>query len=49
MKRPRLICFGRIRVHVFIKYMAQSWPQYSLRRLHIRISWFSLYGNAADI
>ena len=39
--------------------MARIWPWYSLRGLHIcitwfslygiRITWFSLYGNAADI
>ena len=44
---------------VFIQYMARIWPWYSLRGLHIRITWvslygiditcFSLYGNAADI
>ena len=43
----------------FIKYMAGIWNWYSLRGLHVRITWFSLYGihitwfslygNAADI
>ena len=28
----------------FIQYFAQNWPWYSLRGLHIRIIWFSLYG-----
>ena len=28
----------------FIQYFARNWPWYSLRGLHIRITWFSLYG-----
>ena len=28
----------------FIQHFAQNWPRYSLRGLHIRITWFSLYG-----
>ena len=28
----------------FIQYFAPNWPWYSLRGLHIRITWFSLYG-----
>ena len=28
----------------FIQYIARNWPWYSLRGLHIRITWFSLYG-----
>ena len=28
----------------FIQYIARIWPRYSLRGLHIRITWFSLYG-----
>ena len=28
----------------FIQYIAQNWPWYSLRGLHIRITCFSLYG-----
>ena len=29
---------------LFIQYFARNWPWYSLRGLHIRITWFSLYG-----
>ena len=29
---------------IFIQYFARNWPRYSLRGLHIRIIWFSLYG-----
>ena len=29
---------------LFIQYFARIWPWYSLRGLHIRISWLSLYG-----
>ena len=29
---------------MFIQYFARNWPWYSLRGLHIRITWFSLYG-----
>ena len=29
---------------IFIQYFALNWPWYSLRGLHIRITWFSLYG-----
>ena len=28
----------------FIQCIARNWPLYSLRGLHIRITWFSLYG-----
>ena len=28
----------------FIQYFACNWPRYSLRGLHTRITWFSLYG-----
>ena len=28
----------------FIQYFARNWPWYSLHGLHIRITWFSLYG-----
>ena len=28
----------------FIQYFARNWPWYSLRGLHIHITWFSLYG-----
>ena len=28
----------------FIQYFARNWSWYSLRGLHIRINWFSLYG-----
>ena len=28
----------------FIQYFSRNWPWYSLRGLHIRITWFSLYG-----
>ena len=28
----------------FIQYFARNWPWYSLRGLHIRITWFPLYG-----
>ena len=31
-------------VKLFIQYFARNWPWYSLRGLHIRITWFSLYG-----
>ena len=31
-------------VCTFIQYFARNWPWYSLRGLHIRITWFSLYG-----
>ena len=31
-------------ISVFIQYFARNWPWYSLRGLHIRITWFSLYG-----
>ena len=30
--------------YFFIQYFARNWPWYSLRGLHIRITWFSLYG-----
>ena len=33
-----------IYVYVFIQYFARNRPWYSLRGLHIRITWFSLYG-----
>ena len=36
-------------VRIFIQYMARIWPWYNLRGLHIHITWFSLYGNAANI
>ena len=29
---------------LFIQYIARNWPWYYLRGLHIRITWFSLYG-----
>ena len=28
----------------FVQYIARNWPRYSLRGLHIRITWSSLYG-----
>ena len=31
-------------IYIFIQYFARNWPWYSLRGLHIRITWFSLYG-----
>ena len=31
-------------IKLFIQYFARYWPWYSLRGLHIRITWFSLYG-----
>ena len=31
-------------IGALIQYMAQIWPWYSLRGLHVRITWFSLYG-----
>ena len=31
-------------MQLFIQYIAQNWPWYSLRGLHIRITWFSFYG-----
>ena len=31
-------------INKFIQYFARNWPWYSLRGLHIRITWFSLYG-----
>ena len=31
-------------VFLFIQYFARTWPWYSLRGLHIRITWFSFYG-----
>ena len=31
-------------VFTFIQYIAINWPWYSLRGLHIRITWFSLNG-----
>ena len=31
-------------LYAFIQYFARNWPWYSLRGLHIRITWFSLYG-----
>ena len=37
---PRLIPS----VFLFIQYFARNWPWYSLRGLHIRITWFSSYG-----
>ena len=33
---PLILCF--------IQYFARNWTWYSLRGLHIRITWFSLYG-----
>ena len=33
----------------FIQYMVWIWAWYSLLDLHVHITWFSLYGNAADI
>ena len=30
-------------IFLFIQYFARNWPWYSLRGLHIRITWFSLY------
>ena len=35
---------GTSRAPHFIQYFARNWPWYSLRGLHIRITWFSLYG-----
>ena len=32
------------RVYLFIQYFVRNWPWYSLRGLHIHITWFSLYG-----
>ena len=31
-------------IETLIQYFARNWPWYSLRDLHIRITWFSLYG-----
>ena len=31
-------------VKIVIQYFARNWPWYSLCGLHIRITWFSLYG-----
>ena len=31
-------------IYLFIQYIARNWPWYSLHGLHIRITWFSLYG-----
>ena len=31
-------------IHKFIQYFARNWPWYSLRGLHIRITWFSFNG-----
>ena len=31
-------------IRCFNQYFAPNWPWYSLRGLHIRITWFSLYG-----
>ena len=36
--------FARMNGYMFIQYIARNWPWYSLRGLHIRITWFSLYG-----
>ena len=36
--------YGVMTVTHFIQYFARNWPWYSLRGLHIRITWFSLYG-----
>ena len=33
-----------ITIQLFIQYFARNWPWCSLRGLHIRITWFSLYG-----
>ena len=30
--------------YIFIQYFVRNWPWYRLRGLHIRITWFSLYG-----
>ena len=38
------IVFKWENVLIFIQYFARNWPWYSLRGLHIRITWFSLYG-----
>ena len=46
--RPRRLYQGQFRakywINIFIQYFAPNWPWYSLRGLHIRITWFSLYG-----
>ena len=34
----------RYAITILIQYFAPNWPWYSLRGLHIRITWFSLYG-----
>ena len=39
-----LILLIHIYVFTFFQYFAPNWPWYSLRDLHIRITWFSLYG-----
>ena len=34
----------QIALPTFIQYFARDWPWYSLCGLHIRITWFCLYG-----
>ena len=43
-KGQRVKAISKDRRKHFIQYFARNWPWYSLRGLHIRITWFSLYG-----
>ena len=43
-KRKCFRSFAYVYVLTFIQYFARNWPWYSLRGLHIRITWFSVYG-----
>ena len=38
------LLFFHMSIYFFIQYFARNWPWYSLRGLHIRITWISLYG-----
>ena len=42
--RYHMYIYIYIYIYIFIQYFARNWPWYSLRGLHIRITWFALYG-----